>query len=349
MSKERIIMAADPQLALDSMLVELAKKFSAELNSTTHNHIDIVIPVKVWPDKSQYFGINELIGNPTKYFDENWYKILDYERYYCLGIALGRFYELHKSTGNFGNSNYIKEIIDHIISKDSKMLDILPEQGFSQQTEEIYKSLIVNPLCNISFKNSYLSGAFQKEPELCYFGLKKNVADTLTNVIKNDAEFHFGWECERFLFPDRDYFFYAFIDPQKINGDLTNEYILALCIWTRKPGVQASSFKRKLNTLLGKYCNELIVGEIKQYTYGNWKVSYDAFSNAMDIKKNVDAVKLLGDCDGLINHDNLGQPKTQKIISLFVKLKNESEKPGNSYVEIFEANMENISRSINEE
>ncbi|MCD4674706.1 MAG: hypothetical protein K8S18_01760 [Desulfobacula sp.] len=288
----------------DTRVLKMARLFSDELNKEKSNNLDLVFPAKVWTDKSQYFGINELVKNYKTYFDYSWTDRIDRERFYRYGIALGRMFEWSQKE-KATDPKYVKQIKESITgSPTDTILALVPRQNMTvDQRMEKVEVLILDPLCQVVFRDSYLSRELKKGLPHGRFHYEINVDDKLHEAILGNAEFHFGVECERFLFPERDKFLYSFINPPGEETPSDNGYQWALCLWTRKYGIEIDAVVKTLNSLLSSYIENMnhadhhTNNEIHKVN-GRWALFLHIFTEPCEA--NDEAYTLLNECDSFM-------------------------------------------------
>ena len=204
--------------------------------------------------------------------------------------------------------------------------------------------LILDPLSKIFFEDSFLTKQLKEcsEYNIFFYEPYNKVFHSLNKAIKADAKFHFGVECERFLFPGQPGFIYSFIDPVKEKTSTPIEHQWALCLWTSRKERERLDIVNKLNALLERCLQENVASDDyhaevlekealdkKEATLSNWKRLFRIFMKACDEKKDVEEWTLLLKCDERIKHavEN-DPPHAEDIVRFFNKLYNDSNDIG---------------------
>jgi len=330
-------MKSDVQTNSDTeIMLNIARQFSKKLNEGQNDYQDLIIPVKVWHNKSQYVGIKKLMCEHKNLLIE-WRDNVTLEPLFRYGIGLGRIIESCKM-GKAEDEIFGNQVVEHIIKSPDDtpaILTLVPSRGVSdKELRNNVTTLVLDPLCRLVFKDSFLSKQFEngsKSPRFFYEPYN-SVFDNLQKAINKDARFHFGVECERFLFPGQPGFIYSFIDLGKGKDCPGIKHRWALCLWTSKPEKQRLDIVDKLNVFLQEYSQEYSQENVtneRHEAVGKWGVIFDDLTP--ECKDDVKAAEILKTCNAFVNDEKSDIQRVKNFVNKFKELyeheKNENDLP----------------------
>ena len=311
-------MNSDIDMNSNTEILNIARKFSEAVDEIKNNYPYLILPVKVWPNRSQYVGVKELICEHDGFLSK-WRDRITKETLFPYGIALGRYFEWckKKQPGDEILQNQLfKEIIE-LSSNAPAINTFLSDKAYTPaHLEKNVKVLVLNPLCAVPFNHSVLSIERKNNVKSNeFFSISYvEIVRRIKEKMLHDAKFHLGVACEHLLFPKEPGLIYAFVDFPKQHSPTSNDYQWALCLWTYNDS--QNIIRKKLNSLLRRYIKDITDPDAhhaednseKHDVNGKWGVLYDKLTKPCSVDD--EAYALLKTCNSFME-EKLKLNKTQ--------------------------------------